>query len=136
MTSGLSTFTCLFMIHIKGVHFCSCGKHNVAFYKQLPLSYYLHSAEVLLAMRSVGICGSDVHYWVEGRIRDSIVKEPMVIGHESSGVVIATGEGVKNVKVGEQKLAKCTLEQPSTLALLRKMFTLELSIAVSLLLVV
>ena len=51
-------------------------------------------------MRSVGICGSDVHYWVKGRIGDFVVKEPMVMGHESSGVVIATGEGVKNVRVG------------------------------------
>ena len=59
-------------------------------------------AEVLLSMRSVGICGSDVHYWVAGRIGDFIVKEPMVMGHESSGVVVATGEGVTNLKVGEQ----------------------------------
>ena len=53
-------------------------------------------------MRSVGFCGSDVHYWVAGRIGDFIVKEPMVMGHESSGVVVATGEGVTNLKVGEQ----------------------------------
>ena len=58
-------------------------------------------AEVLLSMRSVGICGSDVHYWVAGRIGDFVVKEPMVMGHESSGVVIATGEGVTNLQVGE-----------------------------------
>lgn len=57
--------------------------------------------EVLLSMRSVGICGSDVHYWVAGRIGDFIVKEPMVMGHESSGVVVATGEGVADLKVGE-----------------------------------
>ena len=66
--------------------------------------YCFHCAEVLLGMRSVGICGSDVHYWVEGRIGDFVVKEPMVMGHEASGVVIAMGEGVKNLKVGEQKL--------------------------------
>ena len=64
--------------------------------------YIIHNplSEVLLGMRSVGICGSDVHYWVEGRIGDFIVKEPMVMGHESSGVVLATGEGVKNLQVG------------------------------------
>ena len=66
--------------------------------------YCFHCADVLLGMRSVGICGSDVHYWVEGRIGDFVVKEPMVMGHEASGVVIAMGEGVKNLKVGEQKL--------------------------------
>lgn len=38
-------------------------------------------------MDCVGICGSDVHYLVEGRCADFIVKEPMIIGHEASGVV-------------------------------------------------
>ena len=51
-------------------------------------------------MRSVGICGSDVHYWVNGRIGDFIVTEPLVMGHESSGVVVATGEGVDSFKIG------------------------------------
>ena len=38
-------------------------------------------------MDSVGICGSDVHYWTHGEIGDFIVKAPMVIGHEAAGVV-------------------------------------------------
>jgi L-iditol 2-dehydrogenase len=58
--------------------------------------------EVLLRMRSVGICGSDVHYWVEGRIGDFIVRDPMVMGHESSGVVMETGEGVTDLKPGDR----------------------------------
>lgn len=41
--------------------------------------------EVLLQMDCVGICGSDVHYLVNGRIGDFILKSPMIIGHESSG---------------------------------------------------
>lgn len=53
-------------------------------------------------MRSVGICGSDVHYWVNGRIGDFIVTEPLVMGHESSGVVVATGEGVDSFKIGDR----------------------------------
>ena len=51
-------------------------------------------------MKSVGICGSDVHYWTEGRIGDFIVNEPMILGHESSAVVLSTGEGVANLKPG------------------------------------
>ena len=43
--------------------------------------------EVLLRMSSVGICGSDVHYWTHGAIGDFIVKAPMILGHEGSGVV-------------------------------------------------
>ena len=51
-------------------------------------------------MQAVGICGSDVHYWVEGAIGDFIVKEPMILGHEGSGIVSAIGEGVTHLKVG------------------------------------
>ncbi len=38
-------------------------------------------------MKAVGICGSDVHYLKHGRIGDFVVNAPMVIGHESAGVV-------------------------------------------------
>jgi len=47
--------------------------------------------DVLIQVKSVGICGSDVHYWTHGRIGDFIVKAPMVLGHESSGVITAVG---------------------------------------------
>lgn len=50
-------------------------------------------------MGCVGICGSDVHYLVNGRIGDFIVKKPMIIGHESSGIVAKLGKNVKNLKV-------------------------------------
>uniref|UniRef100_A0A667H2T8 Sorbitol dehydrogenase n=1 Tax=Lynx canadensis TaxID=61383 RepID=A0A667H2T8_LYNCA len=46
---------------------------------------------LLLGMHSVGICGSDVHYWQHGRIGDFIVKKPMVLGHEASGTVVKVG---------------------------------------------
>ena len=38
-------------------------------------------------MDSVGICGSDVHYWTHGGIGAFILKSPMVIGHEGAGTV-------------------------------------------------
>ena len=43
--------------------------------------------EVLIRMDSVGICGSDVHYWTHGGIGAFILKSPMVIGHEGAGTV-------------------------------------------------
>jgi L-iditol 2-dehydrogenase len=58
--------------------------------------------EVLLEMGSVGICGSDVHYWTHGRIGDFIVNEPMILGHEASGKVIKAGKKVKNLAVGDR----------------------------------
>ncbi|XP_065589782.1 sorbitol dehydrogenase isoform X1 [Cyrtonyx montezumae] len=58
--------------------------------------------EVLLRMHSVGICGSDVHYWQHGRIGDFVVKNPMVLGHEASGTVIKVGAGVAHLRPGDR----------------------------------
>merc|ERR1712083_385284 len=58
--------------------------------------------QVLLRMDSVGICGSDVHYWTHGAIGDFIVKAPMVLGHEAAGVVAKLGSSVSNLKVGDR----------------------------------
>ncbi|XP_066492333.1 sorbitol dehydrogenase [Tiliqua scincoides] len=58
--------------------------------------------EVLLRMHSVGICGSDVHYWQHGRIGDFVVKNPMVLGHEASGTVIKVGSSVTKLKKGDR----------------------------------
>lgn len=55
--------------------------------------------EVLLEMGCVGICGSDVHYLVHGRIGDFVVNKPMIIGHEAAGTVAKIGAKVKNLKV-------------------------------------
>lgn len=59
-------------------------------------------------MHSVGICGSDVHYWKTGRIGDFVVKAPMVLGHESSGTVMEIGENVENLKKGIKLLGDFT----------------------------
>ncbi|KAJ8340755.1 hypothetical protein SKAU_G00353880 [Synaphobranchus kaupii] len=58
--------------------------------------------EVLLQMHSVGICGSDVHYWQHGRIGSYEVKKPMVLGHEAAGRVIKVGSGVKHLQPGDR----------------------------------
>jgi L-iditol 2-dehydrogenase len=51
--------------------------------------------EVLVEVRSVGVCGSDVHYYEEGRIGDFVVRSPLVLGHEASGVVVERGPGAR-----------------------------------------
>ncbi|XP_035698613.1 sorbitol dehydrogenase-like [Branchiostoma floridae] len=53
-------------------------------------------------MHSVGICGSDVHFWTEGVVGPFVVKAPMVLGHEGSGTVSELGEGVTHLKVGDR----------------------------------
>ena len=58
--------------------------------------------DVLVKIGSVGICGSDVHYWRTGAIGDFVVKEPMILGHEVAGVVAEVGENVTTLKVGDK----------------------------------
>lgn len=58
--------------------------------------------DVLIAIKSVGICGSDVHYWTHGEIGPFVLKAPMILGHESAGQVVGVGSKVKTLKVGDR----------------------------------
>ena len=58
--------------------------------------------EVLVRVKRVGICGSDVHYLAHGRIGNAVVREPMVLGHESSGVVEEIGSTATALNVGDR----------------------------------
>ena len=58
--------------------------------------------EVLVEIRAVGVCGSDVHYYEEGRIGSFVVREPLILGHESMGTVVALGEGATKHEIGER----------------------------------
>ncbi len=58
--------------------------------------------EVLVRVHSVGVCGSDVHYYRHGRIGPYIVDSPMILGHEVSGVIVATGEAVDRARIGQR----------------------------------
>ncbi|KAG7177144.1 Sorbitol dehydrogenase-like 2, partial [Homarus americanus] len=57
---------------------------------------------VLLRMAQVGICGSDVSYWTKGAIGHFVVLAPMVLGHESAGVVAKCGKNVTSLKPGDR----------------------------------
>lgn len=56
---------------------------------------------VKLAIKKTGICGSDVHYYLHGKCGTFVVDAPMVLGHESSGVVVEVGKAVTRVQVGD-----------------------------------
>lgn len=58
--------------------------------------------EVLIKVSSVGICGSDVHYFKEGRIGDFIVDSPLVLGHEAAGTIVAVGSSVDRSRIGQR----------------------------------
>lgn len=58
--------------------------------------------EVLVKLEYVGICGSDLHFYEHGRIGDYIVEPPFVLGHEAGGVVVALGDNVTHLSVGDK----------------------------------
>ncbi|MGA3034751.1 MAG: alcohol dehydrogenase catalytic domain-containing protein [Terracidiphilus sp.] len=58
--------------------------------------------EVQVRVEAVGICGSDLHAYTEGRIGNTANVYPMVLGHEPSGVIVKTGSGVTSLAAGDR----------------------------------
>jgi L-iditol 2-dehydrogenase len=58
--------------------------------------------EVVVRVTSVGVCGSDTHYYEHGRIGRFVVEDPLVLGHEASGEVAARGADVTSLAVGQR----------------------------------
>lgn len=89
----------------------------------------INSDDVLLRMRSVGVCGSDIHYYRKGNIGSQIVQFPFTLGHEGAGVVEKTGSAVLSLKPGDRvaidpampchKCDQCRAGRPHTCRSLR-----------------
>jgi L-iditol 2-dehydrogenase len=58
--------------------------------------------EVLIRMKSVGVCGSDIHYYTEGKIGSQVVKYPFTVGHEGAGIIEDVGPSVTRVSPGDK----------------------------------
>jgi L-idonate 5-dehydrogenase len=58
--------------------------------------------EVLIRLGAGGICGSDLHYFHDGRVADFRIRQPMILGHEVAGEVMACGTEVESVKPGDR----------------------------------
>ena len=72
--------------------------------------------DVRIKMHTVGICGSDVHYYTHGRIADFVVRAPMILGHEASGTVIETGAAVTTLKPGDRVCMEPGIPDPNSRA--------------------
>ncbi|KAJ5558654.1 D-xylulose reductase [Penicillium sp. DV-2018c] len=57
--------------------------------------------DVIVRIKFVGVCGSDVHFWRHGGIQTAVT-EPLVMGHEASGIISSVGAAVTSVKVGDR----------------------------------
>ncbi|OXS76728.1 NAD(P)-dependent alcohol dehydrogenase [Domibacillus enclensis] len=58
--------------------------------------------EVLIQVKAVGLCGSDIHYYEHGKIGDFIVEKPIILGHEASGEIVKAGKGVVHLQQGQR----------------------------------
>ena len=91
----------------------------------MPLEEAVGPDDVRIKMHTVGICGSDVHYYTHGRIGGFVVKEPMVLGHEASGTVIETGKNVRQLKVGDRVCMEPGIPDLHSRAALEGMYNLD-----------
>jgi L-iditol 2-dehydrogenase len=70
--------------------------------RDIPEPELLNSNDVKIRMSAVGICGSDIHYYTQGKIGSQKVEYPFCVGHEGAGVVVEAGKSVKSVKPGDK----------------------------------
>ena len=72
--------------------------------------------DVRISLRTVGICGSDIHYYTHGRIGPFVVSEPMILGHEASGIVEEVGSAVTGLEVGDRVCMEPGIPDPNSRA--------------------
>ncbi|WP_417249256.1 NAD(P)-dependent alcohol dehydrogenase [Celeribacter sp.] len=84
--------------------------------------------DVRIKLHTVGICGSDVHYFTHGRIGPFVLEAPMVLGHEASGTVIECGSEVANLSVGDRVCMEPGLPDPNSRAARLGMYNIDPSV--------
>ena len=70
--------------------------------REIDLPEALGAHDVRINIDTVGICGSDVHYYTHGKIGPFVVNEPMVLGHEAAGRISEVGSAVSHLAVGDR----------------------------------
>ncbi|MBU0645022.1 MAG: NAD(P)-dependent alcohol dehydrogenase [Alphaproteobacteria bacterium] len=81
--------------------------------------------DVRIKLHTVGICGSDVHYYTHGRIGPFVVNEPMILGHEASGIVIEVGAEVQSLKTGDRVCMEPGIPDPNSRATQLGMYNID-----------
>jgi len=70
--------------------------------QEVPTPMLVKDSDVLIKLKVVAVCGSDVHYYVSGKIGSQVVQYPFPVGHECAGVVEKVGDSVTRVKAGDR----------------------------------
>jgi len=70
--------------------------------KEVPTPRISDIHDVKIRMETIGVCGSDIHYYLQGKIGSQVVQYPFTLGHEGSGTVVETGSAVTRVRPGDR----------------------------------
>jgi len=81
--------------------------------------------DVRIDIKSVGICGSDVHYYQHGSIGPFVLNQPMVLGHEASGVVTEVGAAVEHLQVGDRVCMEPGVPDPHSKWSMKGMYNVD-----------
>lgn len=81
--------------------------------------------QVLIKISSVGVCGSDVHFYEEGRLGDWELSGPLVLGHEASGTIVAVGSDVSDERIGQRVAIEPQRPNPTSAESLRGDYNLD-----------
>jgi D-xylulose reductase len=90
-------------------------QHELAM-RDIELPQDVGPGMVKIKIHTVGVCGSDVHYYTHGRIGPFVVNAPMVLGHEAAGTIVEVGEGVTSLKVGDRVCMEPGVPDPNSRA--------------------
>jgi len=94
-------------------------------FRDIDIEEHLGPQDVRIKIHTVGICGSDLHFYLTGAIGPFVVREPMVLGHEASGVIVEVGKEVKHLKVGDRVCMEPGIPDPSSKATSLGMYNLD-----------
>ena len=83
---------------------------------------------VKIKIHTVGVCGSDVHYYTHGKIGPFVVNAPMVLGHEAAGTIVEVGAGVTSLKVGDRVCMEPGIPDPHSKASRLGMYNIDPSV--------
>ncbi|MBR8374566.1 NAD(P)-dependent alcohol dehydrogenase [Burkholderia cenocepacia] len=93
--------------------------------RDIDLPQAVGPGDVRIKVHTVGVCGSDVHYYVHGGIGPFRVDAPMVLGHEASGTVVETGADVTHLHVGDRVCMEPGVPRLDSPATLRGLYNLD-----------
>ncbi|HZY69222.1 MAG TPA: NAD(P)-dependent alcohol dehydrogenase [Devosia sp.] len=99
-------------------------QHELAL-REIDLPTEVGPGMVKIKLHTVGVCGSDVHYYTHGRIGPFVVDEPMVLGHEAAGTVVEVGPGVTNLAVGDRVCMEPGVPDPTSRASRMGMYNVD-----------